>query len=39
MSKARILVDRFLTHSIQMKYISTMPVSEVDLNLRLPSWH
>jgi len=36
--KARVLVDMFWIHLMQMKYVSTMPTSIVDLNLRPPSW-
>ena len=38
MSKARVLVDMFLIHPDLIMWVSTIPVSIVDLNLRLPSW-
>jgi len=38
MSKARVLVDRFLTQPVQMIYVNAIPISIVDLNFRPPSW-
>jgi len=38
MLKARMLVVLFLTHPEQITWVSATPTSEVDLNLRPPSW-
>ena len=37
--KASMLVERFLTHSDQMKYVRAMPAFIVDLYLRPPNWY
>jgi len=37
-SKARVLVVLFFTHTEQIAWVSATSVSEVDLNLRPPSW-
>ena len=39
MLNASMLVVYFLTHLIQIKWVSATPTSKVDLCLRLPSWH
>ena len=36
-SKARILVVKFLTQPIQMICVSATPISVIDLNFNLPS--
>ena len=38
MSKAKKLVDMFLIHPIQMKWVRVIPVSVVDLNFSPLSW-
>ena len=37
MLNASVLIIKFLIHPVQIKCVSTMPASEVDLNLSPPS--
>ena len=39
MSKANMLIIRFLTHPDLIKWVRAMPVSIVDLYLSSPNWH
>ena len=36
-SKARMLVSKFLTHLMWIKWVRVIPASEMVLNLRLPN--